>query len=57
MNRSLSHLLVQLRRAAQATLVPACDADLMSRYVRFRDNTAFELLFWRHGPMVLTMTG
>jgi RNA polymerase sigma factor (sigma-70 family) len=28
------------------------DAELLARYVRLRDAAAFELLFWRHGPMV-----
>jgi RNA polymerase sigma factor (sigma-70 family) len=52
MNRSLANLFVQLRRAAAATLVPAADAELLTRFTRCQDNTAYELLFWRHGPMV-----
>lgn len=29
------------------------DAQLLKRFVRRRDEAAFELLVWRHGPMVL----
>jgi RNA polymerase sigma factor (sigma-70 family) len=29
------------------------DADLLARFVRGRDEAAFELLVWRHGPLVL----
>src|SRR5262249_5404267 len=28
------------------------DAQLLERFVRQRDESAFELLVWRHGPMV-----
>src|SRR6267378_2429308 len=31
----------------------ATDGDLLTRYVRLRDETAFEMLVRRHGPMVL----
>src|SRR5262249_6115735 len=29
------------------------DADLLQRWLAQRDEAAFELLLWRHGPMVL----
>ncbi|TMQ33303.1 MAG: sigma-70 family RNA polymerase sigma factor, partial [Planctomycetota bacterium] len=29
------------------------DAELLARFVALRDEAAFELLLWRHGPMVL----
>ncbi len=35
----------------EAPLVP--DAELLRRFAREADRSAFELLLWRHGPMVL----
>jgi hypothetical protein len=29
------------------------DAELLERFVRRRDEAAFEVLVWRHGTMVL----
>ncbi|HJT77732.1 MAG TPA: sigma-70 family RNA polymerase sigma factor, partial [Gemmataceae bacterium] len=29
------------------------DADLLRRFVTVRDEAAFEVLVWRHGPVVL----
>src|SRR3984885_7616200 len=53
MSPPLSNLLFHLRRVA---LAPAknrgTDAELLSRFVKQQDKLAFELLFWRHGPMV-----
>src|SRR5437868_10275427 len=31
------------------------DAELLGRFVSDRDQAAFELLLWRHGPMVLSV--
>ena len=31
------------------------DAELLERYVRHRDEAAFELLLWRHGVLVLNV--
>jgi RNA polymerase sigma factor (sigma-70 family) len=31
------------------------DADLLHRWVADRDTTAFEVLLWRHGPMILEL--
>src|SRR5215204_4276828 len=39
------------RRAAGG--VP--DGELLGRFVRERDEAAFEVLVWRHGPMVLAV--
>jgi RNA polymerase sigma-70 factor (ECF subfamily) len=33
----------------------ATDAHLLERFVALRDEAAFELLLWRHGPMVLSV--
>jgi RNA polymerase sigma factor (sigma-70 family) len=52
MSRLLSMLLVQLRSTARDGVERASDAELLTRFVQHRDATAFELLFWRHGPMI-----
>jgi RNA polymerase sigma factor (sigma-70 family) len=31
------------------------DAQLLERFARYRDEAAFEVLVWRHGPMVLSV--
>jgi RNA polymerase sigma factor (sigma-70 family) len=43
----------RLRRLTDPGGDGVCDADLLERYARSRDEAAFELLLWRHGPMVL----
>jgi RNA polymerase sigma factor (sigma-70 family) len=49
---SLISILRHLRRAAG--VYPGLDdAALLERYAADRDEAAFELLVWRHGPMVL----
>jgi RNA polymerase sigma factor (sigma-70 family) len=40
------------RHRAHAAPGGADDAELLSRFVRARDEAAFELLVWRHGAMV-----
>jgi RNA polymerase sigma factor (sigma-70 family) len=40
------------RLAVPAHCAGATDADLLERFVRHRDESAFELLVWRHGRMV-----
>jgi RNA polymerase sigma factor (sigma-70 family) len=51
----LSGVLTHLRRAIEAPGGAApTDAELLRRYVAGRDETAFELLVWRHGAMVLS---
>jgi serpin B len=43
-----------LRRLADAGEAGALsDAELLQRFVRCRDEAAFEVLLWRHGPLVL----
>ena len=50
----LSNAVRQLRRIVQdAPGMP--DADLLKRYVRLRDESAFEALVERHGPLVLSV--
>ena len=46
----LERLLARHRRAADQGVT---DAELLRRFVRDRDEAAFELLVWRHGGMVL----
>src|SRR5947209_1212891 len=47
----LHSLIQRLRGAGDAE--PLGDAELLGRFVRGRDPAAFEVLVWRHGPMVL----
>jgi RNA polymerase sigma factor (sigma-70 family) len=50
----LGTLIRHLRRAvAPPPAVGPRDAQLLERFLKDRDETAFELLLWRHGPMVL----
>ena len=49
----LDFLIRRLRRVAEQTADGATDASLLERFVAGRDEAAFELLLWRHGPMVL----
>jgi RNA polymerase sigma factor (sigma-70 family) len=54
MVRPLGALIRRLRRAAGPPGEGApTDGQLLSRWVACRDEAAFELLLWRHGPMVL----
>ncbi|HEY1861477.1 MAG TPA: RNA polymerase sigma factor, partial [Gemmataceae bacterium] len=52
----LSPVLRHLRRMVPPP-VPngVSDAELLSRFVRHNDEAAFELLLWRHGPMVWSL--
>jgi RNA polymerase sigma factor (sigma-70 family) len=51
-----STLLRLLRRhAGEAVGGALSDGQLVERFVRQRDEAAFEALFWRHGPMVLAV--
>jgi RNA polymerase sigma factor (sigma-70 family) len=52
MSRMLSNLLVRLHGSLQTPPDQVSDADLLDRFVRSQDAAAFELLFWRHGPMI-----
>jgi RNA polymerase sigma factor (sigma-70 family) len=50
----LRNLLRRLRSlAGQPAEGTIPDAQLLERFVHHRDEAAFELLIWRHGPMVL----
>jgi RNA polymerase sigma factor (sigma-70 family) len=58
MRAQLTSALAHLRRV----VVRSCegglsDADLLHRFVSQRDEAAFEVLIWRHGPMVLAVAG
>jgi len=44
-----------LHRVAPAASGEVSDAELLQRFVRTRDEAAFELLLWRHGPVVLSL--
>ncbi len=46
----LERLLARHRRAAEEGVT---DSELLRRFARDRDESAFELLVWRHGAMVL----
>src|SRR5579871_6795095 len=48
-----SNRLVRQLRATLGTAVTLTEAELWERYVRDRDEAAFEMLVRRHGPMVL----
>ncbi len=49
----LNGLLRHLGRAALRGGPEPADADLLERWLSLRDESAFEALVWRHGPMVL----
>ena len=49
----LRHLLRSIGRLGEKAGGTISDAQLLHRFVRSRDEAAFELLVWRHGPMVL----
>jgi RNA polymerase sigma factor (sigma-70 family) len=48
---SLTHYLRRLLSSPQASKLS--DAELLQRFVAERDEAAFEVLLWRHGPKVL----
>jgi RNA polymerase sigma factor (sigma-70 family) len=53
-SNSLRFILRYLHRVADAAgQGEISDAELLGRFVGQRDEAAFELLVWRHGPMVL----
>jgi RNA polymerase sigma factor (sigma-70 family) len=43
------------RRAGEQISGGLSDGQLLDRFVRQRDEAAFEAMFWRHGPMVLAV--
>ena len=52
--RQLSTFLHRLRRAG-CDGAGLSDTELLERFVRGRDEASFEVLVWRHGPMVLAV--
>jgi RNA polymerase sigma factor (sigma-70 family) len=55
MTQPLQALIRRLRRAAEPPAGGALtDGQLLERWVCRRDEAAFELLLWRHGPLVLS---
>ena len=48
----LRNVLKYLRRQAIRQGGGISDAMLLDRYTHSRDEAAFELLLWRHGPLV-----
>lgn len=54
--RNLSAVLRYLQQlTGSASANGASDAELLERYVRHRDEAAFELLLWRHGALVFNV--
>lgn len=51
----LSGVLAHLRRIVHPPGAGVDDAVLLERFVRERDEAAFEVLVWRHGPIVLSL--
>jgi RNA polymerase sigma factor (sigma-70 family) len=49
----LRSLLRGLRRLGECAGGALSDAELLERFVRQHDEAAFEVLVWRHGPLVL----
>ena len=52
LNTVVRHLLRAVGPEAAGGL---SDAQLLERFVGTRDEAAFEVLVWRHGPMVLAL--
>ena len=55
--RTLDGVVRSLRRTAMLNNEAATDGELLERYVRHRDDAAFEVLVRRLGPMVLGVCG
>src|SRR5947199_10332620 len=53
MPHSLRAVVRRLRQASASASPGLTDALLLDRFVRDRDEAAFEVLVWRHGPAVL----
>src|SRR5437870_4567960 len=56
--RQLQTILQQTRQLLRPpSAAGVLDAQLIDRFLTRRDEAAFELLVWRHGPMVLGVCG
>src|SRR5262245_14180517 len=55
MSSVLSTFLTRAARAAGTNVPPVPDSELVRRFAHDCDAAAFELLLWRHGPMVLAV--
>jgi RND family efflux transporter MFP subunit len=54
--RNLNSIVRYLRQlTGSANANGASDAELLERYIRHRDEAAFELLLWRHGTLVFNV--
>jgi RNA polymerase sigma factor (sigma-70 family) len=52
----LNLVLQQLRKTVRRQLARGlADGELLERFTRERDEAAFEVLVWRHGPLVLSL--
>jgi RNA polymerase sigma factor (sigma-70 family) len=52
----LNLVLQQLRKTIHRQVDPGlADGELLERFVRQRDEAAFEVLVWRHGPLLLSL--
>ena len=52
---SLASFIGRLRRLVEPRGGGLDDAELLERFVRQRDEAAFEVLLWRYGPLVLSV--
>src|SRR5689334_14748283 len=55
MPRHSAKLIGSIRHMSAALEIPEPDAALVERFARQRDETAFQALIERHGPMVLRL--
>jgi len=53
--KPLRTLVELIRRVGQPDAARVSDAELLERLCAAHDAAAFEVLFWRHGPMVLSI--
>ena len=51
--QSLGTILRKIRTMSDRQCAGCSDAELLGRFIANRDESAFELLVWRHGKLVL----